>query len=221
MKIRNGFISNSSSSSFIIGINKTVSHKLENILKHLDKFALSCETYCVLKTIEDVLNDCDTSEWDLVKDVKYNKEEKMVELIPISVEAFNEQMNDEIAYWEFEKNKLTARLKECEKDSEDYEYFIDSLEMFEDNIIFYTKYKEMGIDKIILSDEYISQKKYLEKYLNVIDTQDIWKVVFRRDGEAPKTELEDVIAKLTENEFKEYLKREHDIDVNFVEKYHY
>ena len=54
--------------------------------------------------------------------------------------------------------------------------------------------------------------------LKLLKTQDIWFIYFRRDGEAPESDFEDYLAKLSETEFVDYMKTKYKINIKKIQK---
>jgi hypothetical protein len=54
--------------------------------------------------------------------------------------------------------------------------------------------------------------------LKLLKTQDIWLINFRRDGEAPESDFEDYLAKLSETEFVDHMKKQYKINIKKIEK---
>lgn len=237
MKIREGFISNSSSSSFIISLSKEMSNKLNKTFdtikkiqptlerNSMDKFNLSYEEFIILRNMDDVIDHHCNAEvnglvWEFVKEVKYDLKEKTIEFVPISLEMFNTIIEKEISDWEDVKKRTEEKLCMYEMVSEEYEYYTELLEIVNENIEFFITQKENGPEKTMHTEEYENLKEMLIKFINIIETEDVWEITFNRDGNSPKTKLEQKVATLNESQFKEYLKEEYNVDVINVEKVH-
>ena len=101
---------------------------------------------------------------------------------------------------------------------EDINIYKKSIERYEQLILRDKQIRDKGPIEYLKSEECKKIQNEFHSMLKLLKTQDIWFINFRRDGEAPESDFEDYLAKLSETEFVNHMKSKYKINIKKIEK---
>lgn len=232
MKIRNGFVSNSSSSSFMIHMTKLMSNKFNKMfIKNTTYPRMTYESLYIITNEQKLLQYFKTRFFDnlLVKKFKLCEVSNELEFEPLDEKKFRKIITENISYYEEQVEEYKKNLYECSiekiKDEEEKKYQEESITMYKQLISKYEQFvlrdkqiRDKGPIEYLKVEECKKVQNEFHSMLKLLKTQDIWFINFRRDGEAPESDFEDYLAKLSETEFVEYMKTKYKINIKKIEK---
>ena len=142
---------------------------------------------------------------------------------------FRKIITENISYYEEQVEEYKKYLYECSiekiKDEEEKKYQEESITMYKQMISKYEQFvlrdkqiRDKGPIEYLKVEECKKVQNEFHSMLKLLKTQDIWYINFRRDGDAPESDFEDYLAKLSETEFVEYMKTKYKINIKKIEK---
>ena len=232
MKIRNGFVSNSSSSSFVIHMTKEMSNKFnKTFIKNTTYPKMTYESLYIITNEQKLLQYFKTRFFDnlLVKKFKLCEVSHELEFEPLNEKEFYKNMTENISYYEEKIDEYKEDLYNCsiekvsneeerKNQEEDINIYKKSIERYEQLILRDKHIRDKGPIEYLKSGECKKVQNEFHSMLKLLKTQDIWNINFRRDGEAPESDFEDYLAKLSETEFVDHMKKQYKINIKKIEK---
>lgn len=196
MKIRNGFVSNSSSSSFILSLDN---NNYEKFLSTLIKQDVTYEDIIKVKTNQEILNyiiqNYGFNINEFCSNCYYDNNENKIIFTP-----YDKNM------WILKINKKLDKMKNCSNKTKKEHFYIKHVKHLEN--LLKEDPKDILQENIVTMQEITDYFKNFKKYCD--DDKQIIEITFRRDGDGPESEIESTLTEI--KTFKEFL---NDNNINF------